>query len=235
MTVTCTCTDSCQDTDSCTFIVNVDGFLSENTPPTITCPPPVTVISLPGNIGNIATYNPPQCIDAEDNQNQLQTSCSKPSGAFFQGVGPMTVTCTCTDSYQDTDSCTFNIFKCLCFLSENTPPTIICPPPVTMISLPGNIGNIATYNPPQCFDAEDNQNQLQTSCSQPSGAFFQGVGPMTVTCTCTDSCQDTDSCTFIVNIDGEGQSLSLTLTQHVTLKNICSRRDVLRLEKVFKR
>ena len=72
-----------------------------------------------------------------------------------------------------------------------------------MTSLAGNIGNIVTYNVPQCTDVEDNAGELQLTCSQPSGAFFSGVGITSVTCTCTDSCQESTSCNFLVTIEGE--------------------------------
>ncbi|KAJ8034326.1 Neurogenic locus Notch protein [Holothuria leucospilota] len=209
MTVTCTCTDSCQDTGSCTFIVNVDA---PNTPPAITCPADFTVKVNVGATGDLVTFNPPVCIDPDQNNQNLAVSCN-PMGNSFLPLGSNTVTCSCTDLSGGTDTCSFTVT-----VFQNTPPTIICPAPVRVISLPGNVGNTVTYNPPQCFDAEDNQNQLQTSCSQPSGAFFQGVGPMTVTCTCTDSCQDTDSCTFIVNIDVPNVPPIITCPADVTIK-----------------
>ncbi|KAJ8023857.1 Hyalin [Holothuria leucospilota] len=140
-------------------------------------------------------YNPPQCFDAEDNQNQLQTSCSHPSGAFFQGVGPMTVTCTCTDSCQDTDSCTF----ILNIDAPNTPPTITCPADLTVKVNVGTTGDLVTFNPPVCIDPDQNNQNLTVSCN-PMGNSFLPLGLNTVTCSCSDLSGAMDTCSFKVTV-----------------------------------
>ncbi|KAJ8041635.1 Hyalin [Holothuria leucospilota] len=192
-TVTCTCTDSGGLSDECTFPVTVQGF---NTPPVITCPDPVVVTSLATNVGNVATWDPPTCVDAEDGT--ITTSvCVPSSGSFFPGVGANTVTCTCTDSGGLSDECTFPVT----IAGFNTPPVITCPAPVVVTSQANNIGNNATWDPPTCVDAEDGT--ITTAvCVPESGSFFTGVGANTVTCTCTDSGGLSDQCTFAVTIVG---------------------------------
>ncbi|KAJ8041925.1 Neurogenic locus notch-like protein 1 [Holothuria leucospilota] len=104
-TVTCTCTDSGGLSDECTFPVSITGI---NTAPVITCPDPVVVTSLANNVGNIASWAAPTCVDAEDGT--ITTSvCVPASGSFFPGVAVYTVTCTCTDSGGLSDECTFPV------------------------------------------------------------------------------------------------------------------------------
>lgn len=84
------------------------------------------------------------------------------------------------------------------FLTENSLPTISCPAPVTVTSVQTNIGNTVTYDNPVCFDAEDGI--FPAVCNPLSGTFFMGVS--TVTCTCTDSCDESTLCSFQVTVLG---------------------------------
>ncbi|XP_071816734.1 uncharacterized protein [Apostichopus japonicus] len=194
--VTCSCTDSQLITTPCTFFVTVEG---QNNAPVITCPGDVSVVSLANNVGNFASWDIPTCVDIEDGNIVLdQSACVPQSGGFFPNIGSSPVTCTCTDSGQLQSQCTFNVFVS----GINNPPVITCPQSFSVTSLTGNIGGLASWDPPTCVDQEDGNIILtNAACNPASQAFFQGTGINEVTCSCTDSQLITTPCTFFVTVE----------------------------------
>ncbi|PIK45386.1 putative mucin-17 isoform X3 [Apostichopus japonicus] len=250
--VTCTCTDSAGDSNSCVFNVNVQAFVREynllylgnfgsvanfnnavcsdsedpagsiiaicdrqtgsffqglgNTAVTCTCtdsaancPADVNVVSVQGNFGSVANFNNAVCSDSEDPAGSIIATCDRQTGSFFQGLGNTAVTCTCTDSAGDSNSCVFNV-NVQAFVPPNIPPVANCPADVNVVSVQGNFGSVANFNNAVCSDSEDPAGSIIAICDRQTGSFFQGLGNTAVTCTCTDSAGDSNSCVFNVNV-----------------------------------
>ena len=77
----------------------------DTTNPTITCPANVTVNAAAGATSAVVSYPAPV---ATDNQPGVTFTCNKASGSSFN-VGNTTVTCTATDTSNNTASCSFNV------------------------------------------------------------------------------------------------------------------------------
>jgi subtilisin-like proprotein convertase family protein len=85
-----TTTVTCQNTGgtpSCTFTVTI----TDDQPPSITCPANVTVANDPNQCGAVVTYPPPTITD--NCPGTFTATCTPPSGSFFP-VGTTTVNCT---------------------------------------------------------------------------------------------------------------------------------------------
>ena len=96
-TTTVTCTDVSQ--VSCTFDITVNDTQS----PTITCPADVTANAPPGDTSAIVNYPAPT---ASDNCPGVGVACIPPSGSSFP-IGDTTTTCTATDAFGNTATCSF--------------------------------------------------------------------------------------------------------------------------------
>ncbi|MGA9770891.1 MAG: HYR domain-containing protein [Blastocatellia bacterium] len=82
-TVTCTTTSG----PSCSFTVTV----TDDQPPSITCPANITTSNNPNQCGAVVNYPPPTITD--NCPGSFTATCNPPSGSFFP-VGTTTVTCT---------------------------------------------------------------------------------------------------------------------------------------------
>lgn len=102
-TVSCTAKDSSNNTSApCGFTVTVN----DTQPPTISCPPNQTAVTPTIGGNNVVVVFPPPT--ASDNCPGVTTACNPPSGATFP-VGCTTVTCTATDTSNNTATCSFQV------------------------------------------------------------------------------------------------------------------------------
>jgi hypothetical protein len=99
--VTCTVTDPCGGSASCSFTVTV----VDTEPPVITCPTDITVFNDPGRNGAFVNFSEPT---VSDNCPGVTSVCSPASGSFFP-PGTTTITCTATDAAGNTSTCLFNV------------------------------------------------------------------------------------------------------------------------------
>ncbi|WP_353750715.1 HYR domain-containing protein [Peribacillus frigoritolerans] len=183
-TVTCTVTDPCGGSASCTFTVTVN----DTEPPMITCPANSTQENDPGQCGAVVNYPPPT---VSDNCPGATAVCTPATGTFFP-VGTTTVTCTATDAAGNTTTCSFTVT-----VNDTEPPTIICPGNITQGNDPGVCGAIVNYPPPT---VNDNCPGATSVCSPPSGSLFP-VGTTMVSCTATDAAGNTSApCSFRVTV-----------------------------------
>lgn len=167
-----------------------------NTPPAVTCPPAVSVETLAIIDGNVVSWDDPVCTDIDQPGANLASTCTPASNTFFRGLGTTVVTCTCSDNQGATDTCTISVT--ITPIGGNNLPVVTCPGPVSVVSLPNNIGNRATFVP-TCTDLDQSDGSLDQTCSPASNSFFQ-LGTTPVVCTCTDNQGATDTCTISVMI-----------------------------------
>jgi hypothetical protein len=190
-TVTCMATDSSNNTGTCSFTVTVN----DTQPPSITCPANVTKNADPNQCSAVATYPAPT---VSDNCPGVGTpTCSPASGSTFP-VGTTTVTCSVSDSSNNTSSCSFTVT-----VRDTQPPTITCPQNITFVAaatcpptngMAVNFTVTATDNCPGVTVVCRNQNGVVVTSGQPFP-----VGTTTVTCTATDASGNTATCSFTVS------------------------------------
>lgn len=107
-------------------------------------------------------------------------------------------------------------------LNNCCPPTIICPPDITVAKDLHKCGAIVTYPPPMVRNCPG----TSASCNPPSGSFFP-VGTSTVTCTVTDeSSGNTNTCSFTVTVTGECIELQCILVPKVYDWVVLTNRDL---------
>jgi hypothetical protein len=102
-TVTCTATDTSSNQSQCTFTITV--HVNDTTAPTISCPGDVVAFTDPNGTAKKVTYPAP---DASDNCSGVTVECVPASGSTFP-LGDTPVTCTATDTSQNTAQCSFKI------------------------------------------------------------------------------------------------------------------------------
>jgi len=189
-TVSCTATDASGNTSTCSFTVTVND--DEN--PTLSCPLAVIVPNDPGMCGAEVTYT----VNATDNCPDPVTSCTPPSGSFFQ-KGTTTVNCTATDAADNTATCTFTVT-----VNDAEAPVAQCQGDITVFNDPGVCGAVVSY----AAGATDNCPGASIACSPPSGSTFP-VGTNTVNCTAQDAAGITANCSFeVVVVDNEPPTVS---------------------------
>ncbi|KFA93780.1 hypothetical protein Q664_07030 [Archangium violaceum Cb vi76] len=111
--VTCGATDASGNTASCGFSVTVTG---DTTPPVLSCPTAPVVVNACSAGGSTATFS----VSATDNCGPVSVNCSHPSGSEFP-AGNTTVSCSATDGFGNTSSCSFSVQ--VSGGSPSTPPT----------------------------------------------------------------------------------------------------------------
>src|ERR671931_534775 len=184
-TVTCSATDSHGNTGSASFSVTVT--INDTTPPVVSVPGDFSV-ETESTGGGIVTFS----ASATDNvDGPLPVTCSPASGSTFP-VGTTKVTCTATDSHQNTGSADFNVTV---NLVDHTAPVITVPASFS-VNTPNPSGTSVTYS----ASATDNlDGPVTPSCAPASGSTFP-LGQTTVTCTATDTHGNTSQKSFTITV-----------------------------------
>ncbi|MES9739726.1 HYR domain-containing protein [Peribacillus frigoritolerans] len=182
----------------------VEITLIPNQPPTIQCPPDITVNNDPGQCSAEVTYTGTATDDCSGIASVTCTHNGTSTTQTFPGnplevtytmtetfpVGTTMVTCTATDAAGSISApCSFTVT-----VNDTEPPVITCPADITVSNDPGQCGAIVTYPAPM---VSDNCPGATAACSPASGTFFP-VGMTAVTCTATDAVGNTSSCSFTV-------------------------------------
>jgi len=183
-TVTCTAHDAANNTASCTFTVTVN----DNQNPTITCPANIARPNDPGLCSAVVSFS----ATANDNCPGVTYSCNPATGSAFQ-KGITTVTCTATDTSNNTASCQFTVT-----VNDTQPPAISCPANINVDFDAGVGGAIVTYATPVGIDNCPGATTTQIA-GLPSGATFP-VGNTTNTFRVTDAGGLTAECSFKVSV-----------------------------------
>ncbi len=140
-TVTCTATDAAGNTGTGSFTVTV----RDTTPPSVTPPADVTAEATSAS-GAPVTYSGATAIDLVDGS--VAVTCSPASGSTF-ALGNTTVTCSATDSHNNTGSATFTVT-----VVDTTPPSVTPPADVTAEATSAS-GAPVTYSGATAIDVVD--------------------------------------------------------------------------------
>ncbi len=179
-------TDVAGNFTECTQIITVN----DQTPPTLTCPAPVTV--------SCASLVPAPNIALVTG---VSDNCTGVLTVTHQGDVISAQTCanryTITRTYRATDVCG-NFAECTQIITVNdqTAPVITCPANITVNAAPGLCSAVVTFT----TTATDNCAGAVTIVSVPASGSVFPVGTTTVTSTATDVCGNSSSCTFTVTV-----------------------------------
>ncbi|XP_072017521.1 uncharacterized protein [Amphiura filiformis] len=194
--VTCTASDGYGNNASCAFNVNV----KDNEDPVLaSCPVNQATNTDPGQATAMIEWQGPA---ATDNSGDKPTvNCDPPSGNIFV-IGVTPVTCTASDGYGNSASCTVNVD-----VKDNEDPVLVsCPVNHITNTDPGQATAMIVWQGPA---ATDNSGDKPTvTCDPPSGNYFV-IGQTPVTCTASDGYGNRASCTVNVDVkDNEAPSLA---------------------------
>lgn len=184
-TVTCSASDSRNNSDSRSFTINV----ADTTAPAITGTPDNAVIEATSAAGATHTWTAPTASDLVDGSRDV--GCSPASGSTFALDETTTVTCSASDTRNNTAESGFTVQ-----VLDTTAPTLTIPSSLTLNSTSA-AGATGTFTV-SATDAVDGS--VTPTCSAQSGDTF-AIGITTVTCSATDAHNNTsDSETFTVQV-----------------------------------
>ncbi|MEW6127478.1 MAG: HYR domain-containing protein [Acidobacteriota bacterium] len=173
-TVTCSVADAAGNPASCSFTITVND--TQN--PTLGACPANINATTGGSCASV-TYTPPT---VSDNCPGATVSCVPPSGTCFN-LGTTTVTCTATDTANNTAQCAFTVTVSPC--------TITCGANLTVSTDAGLCSAVVNYSLPMATGSCGT-----VSCVPAAGAVFP-KGTTTVTC----MMQTGPSCAFTVTVN----------------------------------
>jgi hypothetical protein len=188
--VTCTATDAHGNTSTASFSITVQ----DTTPPQINVPSDM-VVEAASSDGNTATYP----IAADDKvDGKVKVVCQPSSGSTFP-PGKTSVTCTATDTHNNTGRASFSIT-----VQDTTGPQVSVPPDMTLEAA-SPAGSVATFQ----ASASDLVDRVEAICRPSSGSTFP-LGATTVTCTARDSRNNTGQASFSITVqDTTGPQVSV--------------------------
>ncbi|MCB0967092.1 MAG: HYR domain-containing protein [Ilumatobacter sp.] len=194
-TVTCTATDTSDNAASDTF----DVIVVDTTPPVIASTSDMTMEATGPN-GATATFAPTATDLFLDT-----VTCTPASGSAFP-LGTTTVTCTATDTSDNTASDTFDVI-----VVDTTPPELAGAVdgrlPDQSVALPDGTAGPVTFSVPSSSDAAGTTTVV---CSPSSGTTLT-VGVHTVVCTATDAAGNTTTASFALTVTA-GPTVTLPAT-----------------------
>ncbi|KAJ8041929.1 hypothetical protein HOLleu_12868 [Holothuria leucospilota] len=188
--VTCSCRSFTGEVASCTFNVDIPAVLS------ITCPASADVIIIPTPNGQLGIWGLPLCTQGGAPA-PIFSTCDQVVGSIFS-PGETPVTCSCRSLVGDEASCTFNVDIPVAGTLD-----ITCPDTTSVQLFPITNGRaIALWQPIQCVDTATPNLPIFGDCTPGTGSIFESGNTM-VDCSCRNA-GDITSCTFVVNVGGQG-------------------------------
>ena len=197
--VTIRSTDAAGNTTDCQFVVTV----SDNTPPTLICPPLSIIPADESCTITLADYR--DSIMVSDNcgplsaENGASTQVQSPApGAVLEGLGSeQIVTITATDPSGNVARCEITVQ-----LTDNTPPTIACPADTTL-AVDGNCEALVpdyTQLPETADNCEATGEITVTQTPVAGTSVSDEATELTITLTATDASGNTATCDFLVQL-----------------------------------
>ncbi len=188
-------------------LVNSGPLLSLN------CPSDVTASAIGGATSAIATWSPPTvsstCPTGTTTLSQIE---GLPSGSNFP-IGTTPITYQATDDCENDETCSFNV------IVESVPTelTLNCPENISITLQPGEISAPVTWDTPTpnttCTVASLNLSQI----SGPTSGSDFAIGQTTISYEATDGCNNIENCSFTVNVQSPGTTLTLTCPSNITI------------------
>ncbi|MCJ7765562.1 MAG: HYR domain-containing protein, partial [Thiovulaceae bacterium] len=195
-TITWRFTDTTGNFKECTQLIVV----SDNEDPTISCPGNINVKTDDGKEYATVEYIAPVGTDNCPGATTEQTA-GLASGSNFP-LGTTTNTFEVTDAAGNTATCSFNIT-----VSDEEPPTIVCPGSIDRNVDPGVCGASVTYELPTATDNDGAVVSVVLISGPAPGEVFP-VGKTTVTYRATDSAGNFAECSFTVTVkDNENPNI----------------------------
>jgi hypothetical protein len=180
--VQCVVVDPRENMARCEFRVIVT-----NGPPTILCPPPLT-LTANATCRGVLPVIPVTVVERCTPSNQLAFAQSPPAGTLL-ALGDHTVTVWVSEGNHLDASCTVTVH-----VVDQTAPVIQCPGTVTAYCAPE--GTNVFFK----VEAKDNcDGAVEVTCEPPSGSFFS-AGSTLVKCAATDGAGNGNQCMFSVNV-----------------------------------
>ena len=180
--VTCSATDTHNNTGSASFSVTV----VDTTSPALALPADMTVTALDVT-GVVVTFSA-SANDLVDGP--VPVTCTPASGMMFP-IGTTTVNCSATDTHNNTGTATFNVTVVM----DTTPPVLTLPANMTVDALSAS-GAVVNFTA-SANDLVDGP--VPVTCSPVSGSLFP-LGKTTVNCSATDSHGNSASESFTVTV-----------------------------------
>ena len=186
-TVDCTATDRFGNTANGSFTVT----LGDTTPPVLSLPAGMTIeATSPAGAGVMYSFS------ASDPSGVDSSSCTPASGSTFP-FGSTTVSCTATDTFDNTANGSFTVT-----VTDTTPPVLTLPADIT-VDATRPAGATVGYT----VSASDLGGPVSRSCAPASGSTFP-VGATTVSCTATDASGNAATGSFNVSVRGASGQLA---------------------------
>ncbi|XP_070549860.1 hyalin-like [Ptychodera flava] len=201
--VTCTATDASGNVGTCNFTITVE----DTTEPVVTCPADITVEYDYGNTTAVVEFSGESVTD--NSGEFLTVACSPPSNSTF-GDGENVVTCSATDSANNTGSCNFTIT-----VQDTTKPEVTCPADMTVENDHGNTTAVVEFSGESVTD--NSGETLSVTCDPPSNSTFVD-GDNVVTCTATDASGNVGTCNFTITVEDAVNPI-VTCPADITVEN----------------
>ena len=180
---TWTATDPCGNVSSASQTITVD----DNTAPTITCPPDITVGTDAGVCGAVVSY----MATGSDDCGNFNISYSQASGSSFS-VGTTTVTATATDECGNSADCSFNVT-----VNDTEGPNAVCQDITVYLDQLGLVfvtaADIDGGSSDACGNVTISTNTFAFGCGN--------VGENNATLTVTDVNGNSSTCTAIITVE----------------------------------
>lgn len=177
-------TDACNNSNTCAQTISV----MDSTPPVVFCPSNI-VLECDGSSGGIVVEFNTTALDGCDTNVTLV--CTPPSGSLF-GPGTNLVVCTATDSFGNSNQCSFTVS-----ILDTTPPTITCPTNLIVSESPPDSGGaVVSFE----VTANDTCEGTPTVVTEPASGSVFPIGTTVVHSMAADSSGNTNSCSFEVEV-----------------------------------
>jgi large repetitive protein len=184
-TVNCSATDAHKNTANGSFTVTVTLTIVDITPPTVTVPADIAAEAT-GLSGAVVSF----IASANDNvDGTVVPTCSPAAGSTFP-LGTTLVTCTATDTHNNTGTASFNVT-----VVDTTAPALTLPSDMTVDATSASGADVSFTA--SAVDLVDGS--VFVTCSPASGSTFP-FGTKTVNCSATDAHNNTVTGSFNVTV-----------------------------------
>ena len=136
------------------------------------------------------------------------TVVSVPASGSVFALGTTTVTTTGTDTYGNSNQCTFTVT-----VVDNQPPVMSCPANILVNAAAGQCGSNVAFS----VTATDNCDGAVAPVSVPASGSFFSLGVTIVTNTAADTHGNTNQCTFTVTVNDAQPPIITAIPPTVTV------------------